>query len=149
MDDHNICWEYSVYGSIAQNLKFSAWVMCGTVVILQIIYNEGEYTGSVYCFQFYNKGILLKFQSSFSSSVVEIFRPLTPPNILFHHKYLSFYSSVLHPLCGLLWLLSPSQEAGECLSTSSMGHPARVLPRSCNRLTLNCWHFCATEIDTE
>lgn len=144
-----MCRDYSAYGSAAQNPRFCAWVMCGAVVILQIIYSGGENTGSVYCFQFYNKGILLKFPSSFSSSVVEKFRLLTaPPNILFHHKYLSFYSSVLHPPCGLLWLLSPSQEAGECLSTSSMGRPARVLTRSYNRLTWNCWPHCAIEIDS-
>lgn len=79
MDDQSICRDYSAYGSVAQNPRFCAWVMCGTVVIWQIIYSEGENTGSVYCFQFYNKGILLKFPSSFSSSVVEKFRLLTAP----------------------------------------------------------------------
>lgn len=121
MDDHNICWEYSVYGSIAQNLKFSAWVMCGTVVILQIIYNEGENTGSVYCFQFYNKGILLKFQSSFSSSVVEIFRPLTPPTSCFITNIYHFIHRFSTRFVGCCGCCHPAKRLGNAYPQAAWG----------------------------
>lgn len=64
MDDYSIHWGYSAYGSIAQCVKFCAWVMlcCAVVKFCKLftVKRETLEKRAVSCSQFYNKGILLK-----------------------------------------------------------------------------------------
>lgn len=89
-----------------------------------------------YCSQFYNKGIVLKFPSSFSSSTVEIFRPLTPSPTS------CFITNIYHFIHRC-----PTRLVGCC----GCCHPARRLGNACPEvwgMRLGCsqdpvtsWHW--------